>query len=130
MVDNEGKRIFQNERALDLWRIPEDVVSRNDEEEWVRHVLSMVKDPAQFREAMHLDAHAEEEIHYEVDLRRHRSRQLLLLGPGKDGRRYGRVLHSAISRSGDAPKRRSVNRRTSSGTSLVDVDRRCLPHPG
>ena len=43
VVDTEGKRIFQNQRTLELWRIPQDAA--DDEEAWVRHVLNAVKDP-------------------------------------------------------------------------------------
>jgi diguanylate cyclase (GGDEF)-like protein/PAS domain S-box-containing protein len=134
VVDSEGKRIFQNQRALELWRVPQDIIDRNDEEAWVRHILSVVRYPVQFDQTVkHLCAHPDENVHDEVEfvdgtvLERYSSPVM-----GKDGRRYGRVLTfrdiTERKRAEEALRRseatlRSVFAASPVGISLVTGDR-------
>lgn len=94
VVDTEGRRIFRNPMSLDLWRIPQEMAERNDDEAWDRHILGVVKDPVRFEQTMeYLRANPDETIHDEVEFRdgtvleRHSCPVL-----AEDGRRYGRVF--------------------------------------
>jgi diguanylate cyclase (GGDEF)-like protein/PAS domain S-box-containing protein len=94
VIDTEGKRIFHNQRVLDLWRIPREAAGRRDDEAWTRRVLEAVKDPVRFDQTVQrLHAHPDETIRDEVEFRdgtvleRHSCSVL-----AEDGKRYGRVF--------------------------------------
>ena len=48
VMNDQGKTILQNQRSMELLKIPQDVADRGDDEAQARYVLSMVKDPESF----------------------------------------------------------------------------------
>jgi PAS domain S-box-containing protein len=94
VIDGQGKSILQNQRTVDLWKIPQEIVDRKDDEAQARHVLSVVKDPDKFNhQVLYLYSHPNESIRDEVELLdgtildRHSSPVV-----GKDGTYYGRIF--------------------------------------
>jgi PAS domain S-box-containing protein len=45
IVDNQGKKILQNQRAIDLWKIPQHIADDEDDSLQVQHVKTMTKNP-------------------------------------------------------------------------------------
>lgn len=50
VVSAAGKKIYQNDRVVELWRIPPDVASIEDDARQVEYMMSMTKNPEIFRE--------------------------------------------------------------------------------
>lgn len=48
IVDNQGKKILQNQRAIDLWKIPQHIADNDDDHMQVQHVMQMTKNPEMF----------------------------------------------------------------------------------
>jgi PAS domain S-box-containing protein len=69
VVDGEGRKILQNERMIELWKIPRQVADEVDdgrEREWV---INQVKNPRQFAEKVaYLYAHPDEVSRDELEL--------------------------------------------------------------
>ncbi len=93
IVDKEGKKILQNQRTIDLWKIPQHVVDDSDDQKQVAHVMHMTKDPEKFVELVtYLYNHPDERIRDELELidgtvlDRYSAPVL-----GKDGHYYGRI---------------------------------------
>ncbi len=93
VIDNQGKTILQNQRTVDMWKIPQEMADRRDDKAQARHILSVVKDQSKFQQqALHLCSHPNEAIRDEVELfdgtviERYSS-----LVVGKDGTCYGRI---------------------------------------
>lgn len=95
VVNEHGKIISFNQRLVDMWGIPPDVVdSRSDERAW-QVVLSKVADPAGLLARIkYLEEHREENGREEIALNDGRSFELHS-GPmyGADGTYYGRVWY-------------------------------------
>jgi len=54
-VDNKGNSILFNKRFGEMWRIPQQVLDSKDDKKILQHVLSQIKDPAEFsRKVAHL----------------------------------------------------------------------------
>lgn len=93
VVDALGRKTFQNRRAIDLWKIPQDVVDDPSGLKQVEHVMYMTKDPAQFvREINYLKTHPMEKSIDELELRdgtilERYSTPVI----GEDGTNYGRI---------------------------------------
>ena len=95
VVDLTGKIILQNQRTIELWKIPEEVANDPDGMRQVNHVMKMTKNPEQFvAEIEHqktnpLDITIDElELIDGTVLHRHSAPVL-----GEDGKNYGRVYH-------------------------------------
>ena len=93
VVDNQGRKIIQNQRAIDLWKIPQDIVDNNDDEKQVQFVRNQTKYPETFVEkVVYLYSHPNEISRDEVELKdgtileRYSSPVI-----GKDGKKYGRI---------------------------------------
>lgn len=93
VVDNEGRKILQNQRISELWKIPPEVAADPDDSRQRRFVVERVKDPQAFAEKIaYLNAHPDEtsnDIIEQVDgtiLERYSAPV-----QGRDGTRYGRV---------------------------------------
>ena len=93
VVDNAGKKVFQNQRTADLWRIPPHIVADNDDEKQIQFVVNRTKYPERFVEKVHyLYAHPNESSQDEVEFK-----DGLVLDRysapivGKDGKHYGRI---------------------------------------
>lgn len=48
VVNGYGQKILQNQRTIDLWKIPKNIVEDIDGKHQVQHVMQMAKDPKQF----------------------------------------------------------------------------------
>lgn len=90
LLDVERHKVLENQRARDLWSMPEDA---DDDEGKVLHMIRSLKDATPFREKLaYLHAHPEESVHVELELKdgtvldSHSS-------PinGKSGKNYGRL---------------------------------------
>ncbi|MHB1193628.1 MAG: PAS domain-containing sensor histidine kinase [Longimicrobiales bacterium] len=93
IVDEQGKKILQNQRTVDLWKIPRDVADDPDDQRQVQHVMHVTKDPERFVELVtHLYQHPDETSRDEVELvdgmvlDRYSAPVI-----GRDGRHYGRI---------------------------------------
>lgn len=93
VVNDEGKKIYQNQRKIDLWKIPAHVADNVDDEQQVRFVMTRVKHPEQFASKVaYLYSHPNETSHDEVELiddtvLDRYSYPIV----GEDGKRYGRI---------------------------------------
>lgn len=93
VLDAREKRVFQNQRAVELWGIPQDAVDRHDDEAQARHIQGMVKDSVRSRATIqYLLSHPDESARDEIDLLDGRvfdrySSPVL----GKDGTYLGRI---------------------------------------
>jgi two-component system cell cycle sensor histidine kinase/response regulator CckA len=93
VVDQQAKKILQNQRLNDLLKIPRHIADNNDDEQQLRWVTGMAKNPGQFIEkVVYLNAHPNETSRDEIELKggmildRYSSPVL-----GKDGKYYGRI---------------------------------------
>ena len=48
VVDNQGKKILQNQRMIDLWKIPKDIAANLDDKPQLQYVINQVVDAKQF----------------------------------------------------------------------------------
>lgn len=93
IVDKQGKKIIQNQRTIELWKIPQNIVDNNDDETQVQHVKNMTKNPGRFVEKIiYLYGHPNETSQDEVELIDGRvfdrySAPVL----DKEGKNYGRI---------------------------------------
>ena len=93
VVDNQGKKLIQNQRVIDLWKIPPHIVEDDDDAKQVQFVMGRTKNPEQFAQQVRcIYAQPDEITHDEVALTdgtfldRH-SHPVV----GQDGTRYGRI---------------------------------------
>jgi PAS domain S-box-containing protein len=93
VVDSQGRKILQNQRMNDLWKIPPPIAADPDDSKQVQFVLGRVKDPRPFAEKVaHLYAHPDETSVDEIELvdgtvlDRYSAPVR-----GSDGKHYGRV---------------------------------------
>jgi two-component system cell cycle sensor histidine kinase/response regulator CckA len=93
VVDPQGRKILQNQRAADLFQIPRHIVDDPDDTRQVQWVTDMTSQPAQFIEkVVHLYSHPDEISRDEIELKngsvldRYSSPVT-----GKDGTYYGRI---------------------------------------
>ena len=93
VVDDLGKKILQNRRMTELFKVPEAIAKDPDDAKLLQHVASRVKDPEPFhRRVAHLYAHPDEAGHDEI----HLADGTILdryTAPvrGKAGEHYGRI---------------------------------------
>ncbi len=93
VVDQEGKRSLQNQRFVDLFKIPPSIAEEKAGENRLRWLTDMSKNPEQFvKKVLHLYAHPEEISRDEIELKdgtvldRYSSPVV-----GKDGKYFGRI---------------------------------------
>jgi PAS domain S-box-containing protein len=93
VVDQLGKKILQNQRNADLFKMPQDIVDEKDDEKQLRWVTAMTKNPGQFIErVLYLNSHVNEVSRDEIELNngtildRYSSPVV-----GEDGSYYGRL---------------------------------------
>jgi len=93
VVDERGRKILQNPRLGELFKIPPDVQDDNDDARQIQWVSSMTNDPARFAaKVAYLYAHPEEISRDQVELKdgtildRYSAPMV-----GKEGYRYGRI---------------------------------------
>lgn len=93
VVDQQGRKILQNQRTADLFKIPRHLEEDKDEKEQLQWVTDMTKNPELCLEkVVHLFAHPDEIGRDEIELKdgsvldRYSSPVV-----GKDGKYYGRI---------------------------------------
>jgi PAS domain S-box-containing protein len=70
IVDKNGKKIVQNQRCIDLWRIPKHIVANNDDSQQIEFVKNRAKDPKKFVEkVVYLYSHPDEVSRDEVEFK-------------------------------------------------------------
>jgi two-component system, cell cycle sensor histidine kinase and response regulator CckA len=69
VVNEQGKQILQNQRVIDLWKIPPHVVDGKDDAILLKFVINHTKNPAQFAAKIaHLYSHPDEVSRDEIEL--------------------------------------------------------------
>lgn len=93
VVNREGRKVLQNQRMLDLFKMPQAIAEDIDDATQIRWVTDIVKNPEQFLEKIgHLYAHPDEVSRDEIELKdgtildRYSSPVI-----GKDASYYGRI---------------------------------------
>jgi len=93
VVDNKRRKILQNQKLVEFWRLPPEVAANPDEQQQFEYALTQVREPAQLTahfKQIQLEpdepARAETELRDGTVLERH-STQVR----GQDGQVYGRV---------------------------------------
>ena len=67
VVDSQGKKILQNQRLNELWKIPPPIAEHNDDALQIQFVANQTKNPQQFTEkVVYLNSHPDEVSRYEV----------------------------------------------------------------
>ncbi len=93
VVDQRGRKTLQNQRAVDLFGIPQDISEDPIDEKQVLWVKDMTKNPGEFLEkVMHFYAHPEESGHDEIELKNGTILDRYTFPVvGRDGKYYGRT---------------------------------------
>ena len=93
VVDDHGRKVFQNQRVLDLWKIPREIAADPDDSKQVQHIMKRVKDPQEFADKVQrLYSHPNEISHEEIEFIDgtilDRDTYPVV---GQEGTRYGRI---------------------------------------
>jgi two-component system sensor histidine kinase/response regulator len=93
VIDNEGKKIIQNQRMAELWSIPQEFADAIDDRQQLEWVIKQSKYPQQFIERVtYLYAHPDEISHDEIELVDGKVLDRYTAPVrGKDGKHYGRI---------------------------------------
>ena len=93
VVDSDGKKILQNQRMIDLWKIPPPIAEETANENRLKWAVSMTRNPEEFAEKVaYLYSRPSEINREEIELKdgtildRYSSPVV-----GKDGMHYGRI---------------------------------------
>ncbi len=93
MIVDKGENILHNDRFIDMWKIPRDIIVGKNGEKRIRWIAAMAEDSERFYEGvMHLYAHPSETCRDEIVLKDGRvldrySSPVI----GKNGEHYGRI---------------------------------------
>ncbi len=69
VVDEQGKKLLQNRRMSELWKIPPEIADNTDDRIQVRYVTQKTRNPEQFAaQVAHLYSHPQETSRDEVEL--------------------------------------------------------------
>jgi PAS domain S-box-containing protein len=69
VVDGRNQRILENQKLIEMFKVPEDIVNESDNTGLLRHVIQQTKNPAQFsKRVAYLYAHPEEVGRDEIEL--------------------------------------------------------------
>jgi signal transduction histidine kinase/DNA-binding response OmpR family regulator len=67
--DSQGRRILQNQRLNELWKIPQPIAAANDDAAQMSFITNRLKDPGKFSEKVAwLYAHPDDVSHDEIEL--------------------------------------------------------------
>ena len=93
VVDERGKKILQNQRLAELFKIPGHVVDDKADAQQLQWVTAMTKNPGQFFEKVsHLNAHPDEISREEIELKDGTTLDRYSSPVnGQDGKYYGRI---------------------------------------
>jgi PAS domain S-box-containing protein len=93
VVDGQGRKLLQNQRFNEMWKIPKKIIEEKDDASQLDWAASLVKDPEQFKaKVRQLYSHPDEIGEDELELKDGRifdrySSQVV----GKEGKYYGRI---------------------------------------
>jgi PAS domain S-box-containing protein len=95
VVDSKGKIISWNERFIELWHMPPDILASRSDEKAIQFVLAQLADPDEFLARVRvLYTHPEEKSREEITLRDGRTIDRYSAPMvGKDGKYYGRIWY-------------------------------------
>jgi signal transduction histidine kinase len=125
VVDPQGKKVLQNQRCIDLWKIPAHIAEFEEDAKQFQHILKMVKNPEQFaKKVAHLNNHPEETSRDEIELidgailDRYSAPVL-----GKDGQNYGRIwaFHDITERKQAEQSRQALEIQLRHGQKLESI---------
>lgn len=69
VVNEQARRILQNQKLFDLFKVPDEVATTDDDARFLEHVTSLMKDPLQFRARVDdLYAHPDEIGRDEIEM--------------------------------------------------------------
>jgi diguanylate cyclase (GGDEF)-like protein/PAS domain S-box-containing protein len=93
IVDSHLGKVVENQKMIDMWKIPQGVVGNGDEHEKIEYVMSAIKDPQRFYDMIvRVYNHPEETVRGEFELK---EGTVVDAGSypvlGKDGKQYGRI---------------------------------------
>jgi PAS domain S-box-containing protein len=93
IVDPSGRKLLQNRRTAELWKIPQHIADNVDDSTQVRHIMHMTKNPEQFVEKVtYLYEHPNEASWDEVELKDGTVVERYSAPVrGKDGQNFGRI---------------------------------------
>ena len=93
VVDQERKTSLQNQRFTDLFKMPQHMADEASDENRLRWVTDMVKNPEPFvQKVLHLYAHPNETSHDEIELKDGTTMDRYSFPAiGQDGKYYGRI---------------------------------------
>jgi PAS domain S-box-containing protein len=93
IVDDEGKKILQNHRMVELWEIPEEFAEESYDQRLLGWITAQNKHPKKFSEQVaYLYANPEEVGHDELELRNGKFFDRYSAPVrGSDGKHYGRI---------------------------------------
>jgi PAS domain S-box-containing protein len=116
VVDTEGNKILQNQRLIDLWKIPEEV-ARDKNHAQLEWVVGKMKNPEACREKVsYLRAHTEEVSQDELELLDGRTFERYSAPvQGADGVHYGRIWYYR-----DITNRKQSEERIAEQAALLD----------
>ncbi len=93
IVDEKGNKVIQNQRCIDLWKIPQHIVDNRDDKQQVEFVMNRAKDPQKFVEKViylytHPNETSQEELEFKDGTILDRYSAPVI---GKDGTYFGRI---------------------------------------
>ncbi len=93
VVDTRGKKVFQNRRTVELWKIPPAIAESDDDKAQVQFIVNAVTDPAKLAEQIaYYYAHPDEKGQAEVQLKDGTIMERITAPVlDKEGRNYGRI---------------------------------------
>ncbi len=93
IVDNDGRKILENQRMVELWNFPLEMAEEPDDRRRLEWVASQLKTPLQFVENVaYLYAHPNEISHDEIELNNGKFYDRYSAPVrGNDGKHYGRI---------------------------------------
>ena len=69
VVDEQGKKLLQNQRMIDLWKIPQPIADEKNDAAQIQYITSRAKNPNEFAgKIAHLNSHPDEVSRDEIDL--------------------------------------------------------------
>jgi two-component system cell cycle sensor histidine kinase/response regulator CckA len=93
VVDSEAKKILQNQRMNELWKIPPEISGNKDDSAQLRFVAGRTKNPREFADKVgHLNSHPDEVGRDEIELKDGTFLDRYSAPVrDKDGKHYGRI---------------------------------------
>ena len=93
VINPQGKKIFQNRRNVELWKLPAEIANTEEDPIQSGHVVEMTRDPSGFRQrSAYSYAHPDEPAQFEIALKDGTLFDCVTAPVlDQDGRNYGRI---------------------------------------